>query len=138
MRMRFRKLALVALVLVLSGVGALSAQDQPAPAVVQIGLVDGLITVSPDTVLVRQGQPVDWRFSSSTGIVRFNIRFNSGVPFGQNASQNGFNGNAGQAARGVARPDAVIGRVYKYTIRVFVGGGAPIVLDPEVEIGPPG
>ncbi|MCH7564056.1 MAG: hypothetical protein IH968_09545 [Gemmatimonadetes bacterium] len=137
MNVRIRKLALVGLVLALAGGDALSAQEQPAPAVVEIGLVDGEITVSPDTVVVAQGQEVDWRFSSSTEIVRFNIRFDSGVPFGQNASENGFNGNADQAAQGTVQPEAVVGQLYKYTIRVIVGGGQPIVLDPEVEIGPP-
>ncbi len=137
MNVRFRKLALVGLVLALAGGEALSAQDPPAPAIVQIGLVDGQITVSPDTVVARQGQVVEWRFDSSTEIQRFNIRFNSAVPFGQSASQTGLNGNGGEPGRGTVRPEAPVGSVYKYVIRVFVGAGPPIVLDPEVEIGPP-
>lgn len=137
MNVRFRKLALVGLVLALAGGDVLSAQEQPAPAIVQIGLVDGVITVSPDTVVARQGQAVEWRFNSDTEIQRFNIRFNSAVPFGQGASQNGLNGNRGRPGRGTVRQDARVGSVYKYVIRVFVGGGPPIVLDPEVEIGPP-
>ncbi len=137
MNVRFRKLALFGLVLALAGGDALSAQEQPAPAVVQIGLVNGQITVSPDTVIANQGQGVEWIFNSDTEIQRFNIRFNSAIPFGRGASQNGLNGDRGQPGRGTVRQDAVVGRVYKYVIRVFVGGGPPIVLDPEVEIGPP-
>lgn len=136
MKVPSHQLALVAVILVLAGGEALSAQS--APAVVEIGLVDGQITVSPDTVVARQGQAVEWVFSSSTEIRRFNVRFNSAVPFGQGASQNGMNGNRGERGRGTVRQEAVVGRVYKYVIRVFVGGGPPIVLDPEVEIGPPG
>ncbi len=110
-------------------------------AVVVIGVSGDNVTASPDVIVVNRGQPIEWQLAAGSGIERFQVRFQSGRPFGAGASQRGLdsnrgpNQNANHRARAVVAGDAEVGVRYKYDIRVWRGPGRPLFLDPEVEIG---
>ena len=109
--------------------------DERAVVTVTIGLIGDSITASPDPAVATRGEEVQFRVDPNSRIETLNIRFRSPVPFGNNASQNGMNGNRGNPARGNVRGEAEVGRRYKYMIRVF-DGQRTLVRDPEIEIGP--
>ncbi len=107
-------------------------------AVVVIGVSGDDVTASPSVIVVNRGQAVEWQLAEGSGIERFQVRFQSGRPFGVGPSQRGIDSSRGTAAhraRGVVAGDAEVGARYKYDIRVWRGPGQPLFLDPEVEIG---
>ncbi len=120
----------------------LEPPGQQEAAVVVIGLSGDGITATPSVVVANRGQPVEWRIAAGAGIDRFQVRFQSGRPFGAGASQQGLNSNrqglpanASPRARAVVSGNAEVGVRYKYDVRVWTGQGQPLLLDPEVEIG---
>ncbi len=110
-------------------------------AVVVIGLNGDVITASPNVVVANRGQAVEWQLAPGSGIERFQVRCESGRPFGAGASQQGLDSNRGPSedashrARAVVSGEAEVGARYKYDIRVWTGPGEPLFLDPEVQIG---
>ena len=136
--MKIRAILLVATLIL---VGAVLPRSEPrtdqARVVVTIGFDGENITVSPDPAVANRGDTVDFQIDPDSEIRRVQIRFDSGIPFGDRGSApEGLGGDRDIPARGLVRAQSRVGDRYKYTIRAFFQGRRPIDLDPEIEIGP--
>ncbi len=133
---RFTGFAAVTAGLALVAVTTAAGHQQAAQVVtIQYSAETGVVSASPDTVTVRQGQRLEWVSSRQW---RVNVPLGASVfgpPPGKGpGTARSFNGGANQRAGAPVLPDAATGG-YKYDVSVF-DGGEWHTRDPEIVVIP--
>ena len=105
------------------------AYAQADTVVIQIVADADSVVAVPASVTVAPGQVVTW----ATDLGDWMVRFGSGQPFGDLATQEGIRGARGQRRGQAVRNEAAEGS-YKYDILVVVQGGQNLRADPEIVV----
>ena len=128
--MPLRKLGLAIPILALLVVTAAGTGPRRQAAAVTISLTPAGVTVTPDRVVVRRGETVQWTSEYPFAIA---VERNAAL-FGEALPPQALRGRANapvRAAVGANAPDGT----YKYSVAVWDGENVWVV-DPEVVVGP--
>ncbi len=91
----------------------------------------GKLSVSPDTLMVRRGDRVEW--TSAAGVWKVVVP-SADMPLGAAAHGKGIGAHKGRAAGASVAANAKYG-TYKYIVALYDGSEVQI-LDPDVIVGP--